>query len=35
MYNEELKIRKYAPIVESIWGLAILVCSCAFVFVGI
>ena len=34
MENNEIKIRKLSPIVETIWGVLILVSSLVLLFVG-
>jgi hypothetical protein len=34
MENNEIKIRKFGPIVETIWGVLILVSSLVLLFVG-
>ncbi len=34
MEKNEIKIRKFSPIVETIWGILILVSSIVLLFVG-
>lgn len=34
MENKEVEVRKFGPIVETVWGILLLVMSCALIFIG-